>query len=412
MKLKKFKILAGVFLFLPAITFVSCVGNSKTTEPGNKQSSDVKNNNSTTAQKWDKDVSLTLRTQYWELKAEDGKEEKFLKAFSEEFKKLKDADPETKNLDDVNFTIKHQDDSGLVVQGLQTGTDDFGIANVTETVTRQDSESKKLLSKLHTLTRAFKFDKDANAKYVNGQNDDPLRKIATDTNAIFNKEPLYNNWTREAQKWDGKKYEFLYSNPDDLVSFYRGILFIHGTESDLNQIKKAWNEKNWDTFRNFGIISTDNTNSSGKYLLQESLIRKHFNLGQNFTLATDKLNHPSKYKVGRGRDIGQDANFKIAFDEEGSFAWTENKKDGKRYTSKIENGKVEVLTATERLPYDIGSFRKDFDEKQANLIVQTFINLGKSGKDSFGPFVGYNGYKSIANFDEEVRKIFNNAYGQ
>ncbi|CNS26433.1 High affinity transport system protein p37 precursor [Salmonella enterica subsp. enterica serovar Typhimurium str. DT104] len=40
------------------------------------------------------------------------------------------------------------------------------------------------------------------------------------------------------------------------------------------------------------------------------------------------------------------------------------------------------------------------------MITEAFVNLAKNDNDSYGPNVGYNGYKKINQKDPEFRRIY------
>ncbi|CRH25633.1 High affinity transport system protein p37 precursor [Chlamydia trachomatis] len=70
---------------------------------------------------------------------------------------------------------------------------------------------------------------------------------------------------------------------------------------------------------------------------------------------------------------------------------------------------MEALIVTNPIPYDVGVFRKSVNQLEQNLIVQTFINLAKNKQDTYGPLLGYNGYKKIDNFQKEIVEVYEKA---
>jgi len=68
---------------------------------------------------------------------------------------------------------------------------------------------------------------------------------------------------------------------------------------------------------------TGKENSASKYLLQEQLFKKHFNLPNNeFTsFALDRQKNPNKYKIDKAKNLskGENKNYHIVFDELGSL---------------------------------------------------------------------------------------------
>ncbi|MDO6857547.1 DNA repair protein [Mesomycoplasma ovipneumoniae] len=371
------------------------------------------------AQTWDTKVNLGLSQSWFQLKTkeEPDRVNNFLSNLTEEFKKLKEANPLTKDLPDVTFHFVGNDDAKAKLSLLKSSNNsenalDFAIADATTTI--EDDQDKQLYNGLQTLTWAFKNSPESAVFYTNGTENDPLYKGAKELNELFNKTP-YNEWSsdpNDAQKWDKIAYRFLYddSNPRKIISYYRGMIMIYGDEKTRAEIKKSWHDKDWPKFRNYGIIHGKLT-SAGKFKMQNFILKKHF--GSSFSSASlneDRLGHSDRYIQGRGYTIGQDPKFRIAFDDEASFAWTENKKDSKQYTSSETDSKpdskVEIFMLTNPASYDIGSYRPTFNKLQADLISQAFVNMAKNGKDEYGPNVGYNGYRKINQQDPEFRKIY------
>ncbi|WP_341491066.1 ABC transporter thiamine pyrophosphate-binding lipoprotein p37/Cypl [Mesomycoplasma ovipneumoniae] len=370
------------------------------------------------AQTWDTKVNLGLGQSWFKLKSkEPNRVNKFLTNLTEEFKKLKEANPQTKDLPDVSFDFVGNDDAKSKILQLKSSNNsanalDFVIADATTTI--EDDQDKQLYNGLQTLTWAFKNSPESPVFYTDGTENDPLYKGAKQLNELFNKTP-YNEWSsdpNDAQKWDTIAYRFLYdeSNPRKIISYYRGMIMIYGDEKTRAEIKKSWHDKDWRKFRNYGIIH-GNLTSAGTFKMQNYILKKHF--GSSFKSASlneDRLGHSDKYIQGDGHAIGQNPDFRIAFDDEASFAWTENKKDSKQYTSSETDSKpdskVEIFMLTNPASYDIGSFRPKFNKLQADLISEAFVNLAKNGKDEYGPNVGYNGYRIINQQDPEFRKIY------
>ncbi|WP_045433585.1 ABC transporter thiamine pyrophosphate-binding lipoprotein p37/Cypl [Metamycoplasma canadense] len=274
------------------------------------------------------------------------------------------------------------------------------------------NKNTNILPIIQTQTRAFNFDKNFNDRYSDGLENDKLRLIAKKAQDLFEKKP-YLDWTDDEYKWNGQIYEYFYANNDELVDFYRGIIMIHGNKQQLAKIKKAWNNKDWNTFRNFGFLTGKKTSGS-KYIAQQSLFKKHFNLENNkFTsFEEDKINHSEKYIEGKARDIGkgQFKNFHIVFDELGSFAYTKNKnenKEKKYYTLENSEEKIEFLTVTEAIKYNVLAVNKNaFNSEEIETLKEIIIKLWKDKKDDYGQNVGINGYKKIGNFENEVVEPF------
>ena len=248
--------------------------------------------------------------------------------------------------------------------------------------------------------------------YQNGGQTDPLILQAQSETKAFNTDfPYHTN-----DSWNGSIYENYYDT-SKLVDFYRGNIWIYGSPNELDKIKAAWNKKDWAKFRDFGIIHGEQT-SGGKFKLQESLLKKHFTKNDKppfKTLSEEIDNHKGKFKNEEAKNLKDNSNYHIAFDDNGSFGYTPNENDGivKTIPFEIETQKkLEILTVTEPLKYDIGIFRKDF--KYKNIVSNAFLSVYKKGLDTYGPTYGYNGYEIINKNDieKEVYEKWDNVLGK
>lgn len=288
-------------------------------------------------------------------------------------------------------------DAGLTgIQDVDSKKIDFVIASESKYNTYKNKSNLKL--GFGTYTYAFKSDLE-DKSYTDGTSNDYLIQSANRLNKLFHSVPFKDWMTAKDQTgntkmgWDSTKFANLY-NFNKLVPFYRGMIMIYGDDATLTKIRQAWNDKDWKTFRSFGITHGKPT-SGGSFKLPEALLKVHFNKpGNKFTtLALEISNAPDKFKKMEGKFIGSQSDFHIAFDDEASFAWTKNKDNIKPYYTPIKpNEKMEILTLTNSYKYDFGIFRNDFDQLKRSIIAQAFINLAKNKTDTWGPEVGYNGY--------------------
>ncbi|MGC7160928.1 ABC transporter thiamine pyrophosphate-binding lipoprotein p37/Cypl [Metamycoplasma hominis] len=308
-----------------------------------------------------------------------------------------------------NATLHYLDDNVDFIKELQKGTAD--IACLTPTVYNLEKDKSNIHPFLQTMTRAFVFDQDFNAQYSNGLDDDPLRKIAQSAFDLFNKKP-FENWDDKEYKWNGSIYESFYANKDKLVDYYRGLVAVWGTQEELKAIKEAWNKKDWKTFRNFGIMH-GSSSSGSKYLLQEALFKKHFNLkGNEFkSFLEDKQGNEVKYIKGKIKNIGKGAfsKYHIVFDDLGSFAYTHSKGSA-IYKLDDKNSKIEFLTVTEPLKYNIFATSSNIPKELREIIANAMVEVWKEGKDTYGPTVGFNGYKIINDPMKEVILPYKNVF--
>lgn len=328
----------------------------------------------------------------------------FLNAIKENFYEIaKDTNYGKTN---YNFQIKEIEDERSKMDLLENGSLDFAFLTSKNVIDKDFYQKVNPL--VQTLTTSFKFDKNISDKYLNGTETDPLRKIAMEMQDMSfgkNYEYPFSTWKNEKGEvpmydWNGIRYNHFYDETS-LTNHYRGMILLSGTDEQIKQAKDAWNIKNFEDFRNLGIIVGDNT-SMGNYKLQENLIKIHFELGANFTLAEDKKNHENKYdfdkygteKIGKTDKI-------ISFTDEGSFAWTNAIINDQSYRP-IQNKKIEIITVTNPYLYDLGVFSKNVDNTLANFLAKAIEQTYLENNNLYGNSFGYNGYKVITNFESEV----------
>ncbi|TPR54687.1 ABC transporter thiamine pyrophosphate-binding lipoprotein p37/Cypl [Metamycoplasma neophronis] len=317
------------------------------------------------------------------------------------------------NKQKIKIEVNYSNDNNNLANNVIKGTSD--IAVITTSLFNAGDNPNLLLPLIQTTTRAFNFDKHI-SYYENGTENGPLRTIANKAYRLFSEKP-YAEWTNSEYQWNGSIYQKFYAELNDRVSYYRGLVMLQGNEEEINQITEAWNNKDWNTFRNFGIVTGDNTSGS-KYLLQEALFKKHFNKPNNLfiSFANDKINHSEKYMTGKPRDIGQGAlqNFHIVFDELGSFGYTNNTKGGKLlnyYKPSKPDAKISFLTTTGPLNYSIFAASKLLPKDIAEAFSKALIEAWEQGEDDYGPTVGFNGYKLITNAKNQVIDPFTKVMG-
>ncbi|MBN0970583.1 ABC transporter thiamine pyrophosphate-binding lipoprotein p37/Cypl [Mycoplasma phocoeninasale] len=317
-----------------------------------------------------------------------------------------------------SVSVKFEPNNADIIENIKKGSQNIGI--VTSTLFNDDKSNKDFMTPIiQTLTRAQKFDlNNFDAKYSNGGQEDSLVKIANEAYKSFAEKP-YKDWEDDEYGWNGNIYEKFYGTKEQLSEYYRGLVMIQGTDDEIKEIRAAWDSKDWNKFRNFGI-GHGKRNSGSKWFLQEALFKKHFNLENNkfVSFAQDLINNQDKYIEMRSRDIARGANTKyhIVFDELGSFAYTYNsdKKTNKvhdYYTPEKSDVKIEFLTVTEALKYNIFVVdNKTFSIDQQKIMANAILNVWKQGKDNYGPTVGFNGYKIIVDFQKEVIEPFENLF--
>lgn len=321
-------------------------------------------------------------------------------------KKIKENNQKYNSIKDFNIDVKITNNDFIKKTYLENGTGDFAFL---KSKTIMDNKLYKYTNpKIQTLAIPFVFDKDNNSRYINGLENDPLRIIASDMQNISFGKKNFKDWTDNEFQWNGIRYDKFYDLNANLINTYRGMILISGDNNQLKGVKDAWNKKDWNTFRNYGII-TGESNSIGNFILQEKLLLKHF--GNQFnTLIEDKSQNQNKYKVDSYgvEDVGKFSNFVISFSEEGSFSWTHNSQYSSSFRP-INNNKIEILTVTNPGIYDIGVFNKSLDYKIVDLLTESIYQIYKQNvnNNEYPSSLGYNGFSKIIDFKKEVIEPYN-----
>lgn len=389
---KIFKIGFVSTILLPLAILISC---SKTTSESNNNSNSW----------YDTNVTIQVNPGWaWEVDGPAFKNAaKILETKINELKNSENYDKYTfKNLPNMKVSFDWSSSNNyVIIKNIEDKKHDLGFASITATM---KANQEKIQPLIQTKTKAFKFDlewKVYNPSNL-GNEDADLKKIASDTNSLF--KTLYNS---SNNTWDGAVYQNFYHGSKK-VDFYRGVIWIFGNKKA--QAKEAWDNKNWANFRDAGILHRG-PKSGGGFLLQEKLIKKHFGDNAFSTLEEEMINYSSKFKNTYASQM-KDDDFSIAFDNEGSFVWTKFKTN-----STFSATSPEVLVATEPLKYDVGSFRNNFDPRQAKLIADGFNALIKDAKSKselkkiYGPNYGYYDYVLIKDRILELENTFNLVMG-
>lgn len=344
--------------------------------------------------------------------ANEGSYTQFVNDVQQEFNKLKNQDSKYSYIPDIVVKVKTDDDKQ---DAIEKGSADFAFLTAKTLI--DNDFYKQVNPMIQTLTTPFIFDTDMTKHYVDGSENDPLRVIAQNMQqASFGLNYQYPLSTWDTQtgpnyNWNGIRYNAFYDESAPLVNGYRGMIVLSGTTTQINNAITYWDNKDWNNFRNLGII-TGNTSSAGNYQLEENLIRTHFNLGTNWTIAEDRNENPSYYDTdtyGTSK-MGKDANFVIDFTDEASFAWTNNTSGNGDYTPRT-GAQIQILTVTNPAIYDIGVFSQTVSQDVANLFTQAIINLYENNDNLYGEGLGYNGYSKITNFNSEVIQPMEEALG-
>lgn len=300
---------------------------------------------------------------------------------------------------------------------LQTQKNVIGFINFSNfKYTTLANEKNNLDLILQTTTDSFVFDKKI-SYYLNGSEKDPLIKIANEQTKKFLDSGYLSNGQKlrdfHTKNWNGVVYKNFYDEKIQ-IPFYRGIIWISGTEEEIRKIKKSWEEKDWKTFRKFKIVH-GNFNSGGKFILQAQILKLHFNKPENTfsTLNEEIINYPEDFILGKAKREILKQEAKIFFDDEGAFAWNSNFDKGKKIGNYDfpQAHRLEILTSTNPFPYDLLVINKNTLDRGVDLnkfkkaIKETFLEMKTKGYDSYGKNIGYNGYQEF--LDE---KFLRNSY--
>lgn len=349
--------------------------------------------------------------------ANKGSATKFVNDVQNTFNNLKEEDAKYSNLEDIKIELKQVNDNKSKKDLLENGTGSFAF--MTSQSLREKNFYKKVSPSIQTLTTPFVFDLDMSKTYSDGLDNDPLRIIANDMQEkSFGKDyshPL-SSWKDDKGPppnfdWNGIRYNAFYDEQAELVNGYRGMIVLSGDDKQINDATNYWNKKDWNSFRNLGIIVGDET-SSGNYKLQEKLIKTHFGFGNDWTIATDKKSNPEKYETDKygTNKIGKSKDFVISFTDEGSFAWTHNTTTNVDYKP-LEGSKIKILTVTNPGIYDVGTFSKAVNEDVKELMIKSIISLYQNNNNTYGEGLGYNGYSRIKDFEKEVLEPLSKSLG-
>lgn len=355
------------------------------------------------------DVNAELGTSWWVSKTNENEVENYQKLFNETAKKLYEENPDKyKGAKLPNLKITDNDNNEAKLTSLKTSKIAFTILNVQHAVT--EINNKDIVSGLQTLTTAFKEDNQLLSYKSNADAPKYLQNTAPKwVNEYLLKKP-FQTWGAD-EKWNGTRWDFLYDT-STTVPFYRGMIMYVGNDATRAEIKKAWDDKDWEKFYKFGIVHGRNT-SQGKYIIINKLFKDHFPSLSNVSDPIASI--PSQYKERKdGNQIGVLTGKRIFIDDMYSFAWQNNKDQNVKANifNPPEGEKIQILSLTNPLFYDIMMFNKSvIDDATRQLVEDTFIELSKSGNDSYGVNSGYNSYRKINDFNKEVEQPYKDALG-
>ncbi|WP_338822910.1 ABC transporter thiamine pyrophosphate-binding lipoprotein p37/Cypl [Mycoplasmopsis felifaucium] len=261
---------------------------------------------------------------------------------------------------------------------------------------------------MRTLTNAFKNNLSSEG-YSKGENN-YLIEQAKNQNEIFQSRGGYANWAKT--DYVNYIYPWCYES-NKTVGWQRGAIWIMGTPEERQKIKEAWNTGNYEEFRKHGII-IGNENSGSKYLLPQALLKKQFSAyfaDKSLKTETATPETASYYTSSlKAKAMGSQNTYKIAFDNEMAFAYTESKKDNYKVNETVNpNASLEILTITDAIPYNIGVASKNIKYDKLNAIVTIFKELAQENNNPIGVAGGFNDYEVVTNVQEQIIKMCENA---
>ncbi|QJR44385.1 ABC transporter thiamine pyrophosphate-binding lipoprotein p37/Cypl [Mycoplasma miroungirhinis] len=404
---------AGLALAGTGIFAISCAQPVQEQTPKKENKQETTPTTPKAIANWDTNIVITYGSANDGFKKKDPKTQKsphdiFLENLERKFNELKNADPNLRVNADVKFnTAENFDEESMKNSLLSDDVDnDLSIIGYKSI---DDKIDKTNLDKYphyvgNTETLAFKWTVEDNANYVDGSDNDPLVKGAKENNKVwFDNNGEFPQWytIEDELKWDGSKYAAFYDDTNRLTQFYRGAIYISGTDEELQAIENAWKTKNWDEFSKYGIIYK-NTTSLGKYRLQAHLLAQHFNLtplevNTYFTEQKNKDNKKvslGKFSTQLGKKDSLGHTFHIAFGDEGEMNWNRstNDKDDK-FKPTDPNAKIRVLTLTGPSPYNAVFSRQGLPKAESQLIMKALESLSID-ENQLGIYTGFNKFIS------------------
>ncbi|QJR44204.1 ABC transporter thiamine pyrophosphate-binding lipoprotein p37/Cypl [Mycoplasma miroungirhinis] len=323
----------------------------------------------------------------------------FFKSIESKYNELKNQDKDTKNTENITINPDLLSNDRALVETIITNKSQVAIVS-SVFLNNQFNETQKYIDLVQPilLAQTFAPKYDTNADFYDENNNVKLDEISKKQNDDFTKKP-YKNWNDEEYGFKYGIYQHFYEPFGTNINYQRGAIFIAGDDETLKKIKKAWNDRDWKTFRSFGIVKDQNTSSSTRFIYPEFLFKKHFNKDNNqFTgFNNDENENPSNYinypihnsATHMGQSIFKD--FHIFLGEQNEYAFHHNDAD-KNYFTRLNNEKIELLTVTDPFLFFVVIVSKQFNQKQIKFLQQAILETSKENKDDFSYRIGISGY--------------------
>lgn len=333
------------------------------------------------------------------------------KAEAQAFEKYINDGLKEKNINKTIKLISGSDKESENVIAVKTHKVDIAIPAISKYYQAYKTQKDFAYVFARTQAMAFKGSSTSDAIYKDGSDKDFLITAASEEQKVFDSKGGYENWKDADMGWNGSAYIGVYEKPVKYVGWQRGAIWMLGTDSEIATIKKAWVDKDLATFRSFGIMH-GSIDSGSKYLLPEALMKKHFG-AQFTTLAEEITNHTSNYIEEKAKKLGQQDNFKIAFDNECGYAWTHNGKTSYvlNKSNKKAGRKMQLLTLTDPIPYNVLIANKDVDKTVTAAIGEILAALTSANKaNDLGTSGGFVAYEKVdQDGQQKIIDMFTNA---
>lgn len=370
--------------------------------------------NSSNLNEWDQELTIYAPQPNPGFSEED--KTNWEKTLTNYFNETKNNISSLKNKPNVSVKLEFASDrSALYPKFLaNNSTNDFVIMSYTDLV--DVSKEDLLPSVAQSQTIQFLWTPDKPVYFENKKENDPLYLMAQNANKIQLENSNYGTYpldwidNEKKLKWDGSKYEVFYKLGSYTENYYGSIL-ISGTEEQREQIKQAWINKDWDTFRSFGIVF-DSSDSLAKFNLPASLIAKNFNLKYsdivNYLIKqpNDLVSLGNVPESSLGVQTSTGKVYRIAFEYDGVFNWTPPTwtpdSTSKSYNFKptnYPNEQVRYLTMSGPLLYDAVLARKGISKEQIDIFAQALEKLTYE-ENTYGIYSGFNKFVKMS--DKEL----------
>ncbi|MBN0919609.1 ABC transporter thiamine pyrophosphate-binding lipoprotein p37/Cypl [[Mycoplasma] gypis] len=328
----------------------------------------------------------------------------FFKNIENEYNKLKQKNEKLKDTPDIKIKPSLNSDNRAVFDSVYANRAQIGFST-SVFLMQKANQSQLNIDKIQTVAQTTTFaPKHDNTPLFYGEDDEAFAQMVNDINIDFSKKP-FSQWSDDEYQYKYGIYNTFYDKTRQ-VNYYRGAIFIAGDDDTISKIKQAWQQKDWKTFKSFGIVTASNSNSNSKYVYPEILFKKHFNKVDNkftsFAQEKEKNNDLFASYV-KGQSAKDMFNFKqhIFLGEEGEYAYHHSDRNSKLF-SRPNGERAEILTMTDPISFNILIANNSLSKDQLKLLVSVMM----SQKDDFGYLIGVNGYQDSIGKEKEIKDFY------